>query len=780
MQRLSQALGAAFEGLGRGVVRRRGLALALVLATTALILGLAGLQLKRGGLPLDFTPQALFMDAGPEVAQVRQVAEIFGRDDNDIVFLVQGPLGTDAGVAALRALHATLAEPAQVERVESLITASTASAGDGALQVRLPFEELPPAAAVAAAVADPVLRGLLISADGDTTAVRARIDRNIDRVADLGPVVWDLVARAEAVPLPAGMRVLPTGVPYVRAEVVKLLLDSQLTYVPVVAAFFGITICLLFRRFWLGLAPLVCVLVADLWAMGLLVASGQVFNVLSVLAPTLVLVIGVADGIHITARYVEELARDGDREAALGRAMRAMVLPCFLTTFTTAAGFLSLLVADTAVMRAFGVQASLALAVTFLAVVVVLPTLLAFIPIHRVGRPENTQAPAEARLLAAVDGLVRRRSGAVLLACAALTAGALALGGSVRTNSRLLELYSEGMPTWEAIHIAEDELSGVIPVYLYVETDATDGLLDPAVLGAMGRVEQALRAQAPVLWTTSLASQVERLHGILTDQPGLPDSREAVAQELLVAEMAGRSMLDGMMDEDRRRGRVLVLMADAGGQVYLQVRRDIEAVARAELGGIPGLSWALTGDGFLAASGVDRLIGDLLGSLGLVFGVIFLMFWVMLRDAKLALVALVPNLVPLAFTLATLGLMGADLQTSNIVSFTVAVGLAVDDTIHFIARYQAERRLGKEVDAAMSATYAGAGHAIVLTSVLLVVGFSALATDVLTSTRHFGILTGVTMAAALLGDLFLLPALLHRVDGDKGPTPPCPLHSPAP
>jgi len=766
MASLSTRVADVFEALGRWQVRRRGLALLLLALVTALAAVAGGLRVARDGMPLDFTPQAVFMDGGPEVLRVQQVAEVFGRDDNDLVLLVRGPLATPEGVATLRALHQTLAQHPRVERVESLVSATTLQSQGGALVVTAPLDELPPAEALAHAAADPVLSGLLVSVDGDTTAVRARLDRDLDRVADLSPVVWELVAAAQALDRPDGMRIVPTGVPYVRAEVVQLMWESQFTYLPIVAGLFAITICLLFRRVLLGLAPLVTVLIADVWAMGALIGGGQVLNILSILVPTLVLVIGVADGIHIAARYVEELEVDRDREAAMGRALRAMALPCFLTTFTTAAGFLSLLVADTAVMRGFGVQASVAMAVTFAAVILVLPTLLAWIPVRRLGSAGHSSGQVEQRLLDGLDRLVRRRPGLVLAGCAATVAVALAAGAGVRTNSRLLEMYSDGMDTWAAVHLAEAELSGVVPVYLYVEAPEADGLLDPTVLAAMGAVEARLQSHDAVLWTTSLSAQVRRLHGLLTDQPGLPETAAAVSQELLLAEMSGGELLEGLIDEDRRRGRVMVLMADAGGQVYIDLQADVQAFAAATLDPL-GVDWALTGDGFLAASGVDRLIADLLSSLALVFAVIFVVFLLLLRDLKLALVALVPNFVPLVFTLATLGLMGADLQTSNIVSFTVAVGLAVDDTIHFIVRYRQERAAGRGTTEAMTATFRGAGHAILLTSLLLVIGFSVLATSVLTSTRHFGILAAVTMSAALMADLLLLPALLHRVDGQR-------------
>ena len=166
----------------------------------------------------------------------------------------------------------------------------------------------------------------------------------------------------------------------------------------------------------------------------------------------------------------------------------------------------------------------------------------------------------------------------------------------------------------------------------------------------------------------------------------------------------------------------------------------------------------------LASHGVDQLIRDLLASLVLMLGVIVLTLFILLRSIRLTLIATLPNLVPLVFILGALGVLGADLQTSNIVSFTVAVGLAVDDTIHFIVRYREERRSGLDTALAISNTFKGAGHAIVLTSILLICGFGILAFSPLNSTHFFGTLACVTMAAAMIGDLLILPAMLRLFD----------------
>ncbi len=749
---------------GRLVVRRRGLVSALLALLTVAIAAAAAARVARDGVPLDFTPQAIFMDAGPEFDRLARIEAEFGKDDNDLLLLVDGDLESEAGVAYLRALHAAAESTPGVERVDSVVTATVLEGGDGLLTVVTPLDERPREDAFDILATDPVLGGMMLSADHRTTAVRVRIDTALARVAALAPPIHAVVAAAEAVPRPDGVRLLPTGVPYVRVEVVELMASSQLTYLPLVAALFLGTLTLMMRRLGPALAPLVTVLLADVWALGALVAGGVTFNVLSVLVPTLVVVIGVADGIHIVGRWREELGRGASRADAMAGTLQAMLLPCFLTTFTTAAGFVSLLVAETSVIRSFGLQAAVAMLVTFVAVMALLPTLLAWLPAERLGARHEASA-LEGRLLGGIDALVARRPLPVLGVTALLTVAAAAYGSAVGTNSGLLEMYREGMATHEAITLSEAQLAGVVPVMFHFE-GAPDQLVDPDVLARIDRIEAATRAEAPVRWTSSPASAVRTLHGALTGADGLPADRELVAQELLLAEMSGDRSLEAVLSPDRAQARITALMTDAGGRVYLPLRAKLLALAEAELAGT-GVSVALTGDGFLAASGVDRLIGDLLSSVGLIFVIITVVFALVLRDLRLALLATVPNLVPLVFTLATLRGMGVDLQTSNVVSFTVAVGLAVDDTIHFLVRYRQERGAGHGVAAATRRTLLGAGHAIIVTSVLLVVGFGVLATDDLTSTRHFGVLSSVTMVAALLGDLFLLPALLHLVEKDR-------------
>ena len=747
------------EVYGRSVVKYRAHLSLLILVLTILSLWGITNRLKQG-TPFDFTPQAMFMGEGGEWERLQTYEAEFGAEDNTIIAMLEGNIESADGLAVMGALHQAAEAANGVNSVDSIINAAIAQRD--ALGMIAIEDAVGENTGLDLAKNDPFLSPVLIAKDGSAATLQINLDSQLQQISDLSPVVFDVTDRLRAVPLPEGFTLHVTGVPFVRAEVVELMIEDEKVFFPLVALMFLPTIVILFRRFWLGVSPLIGVLVATIWTMGILFSQGAVLNILSALTPTLVLVIGVADGIHLVSRYREELSKDDNPQQAMGRTTRQMALACFLTTFTTSAGFASLFVADTQVIRDFGMHVAIGVMITFFAVMLVVPTLLAWIPTHRVGLPSNvTERPVYSRLAQWVITKPAR----VLMGCLAVTIFVTWLGKDVQTNSSILEMYQPEHPTWEAVHKAQEKVGGVIPVFIHFNGEPNQ-MLEPAMLQRIDALEQELRAMDLATFTISPAGWVQHLHGLLTDETVWPETRAAVSQELLVAEMTGDLPIERVLSDDRGRARIVAITKDAGGREFLKAKQELEASAKTLFAGT-GVSIDVTGDGMLASAGVDRLITDLLTSLLLILGVILVTMLVLLRDLRLTLIATVPNLVPLMFILGTLGVLGTDLQTSNIVSFTIAVGLAVDDTIHFIVRYREERRQCHDTATAIHKTFQGAGHAIVLTSILLIFGFGVLALSSLTSTHFFGLLACITMAAALLGDLLILPALLQLFDKHK-------------
>jgi len=374
----------------------------------------------------------------------------------------------------------------------------------------------------------------------------------------------------------------------------------------------------------------------------------------------------------------------------------------------------------------------------------------------------------------AIDAVVGRHPGRVLGISLVLCAAALALGTTVRTTSHMMEVFDDDHPSVATYDTVVQHLGGIIPVMIHLESAEPEAFRDPEVLARLERLTQDVRDHPSVGWALSGSDLLASLHGALSGTRAVPDDPDVLDQELLLAEWGGDQLqLGTVFDEDWRQARVMALAPDLGGHVFVALGQELEALATEAFAGT-GVEVVIAGDGIVASSGIHRLIDDLLLSIGLAFIGIWLTLCGLLRNVRLATVAMIPNALPLVFTLASLRLMGEHIQTGNVISFAVALGIAVDDTIHFLARLQEERSRGRSMKSAIRHTFRGAGTAMVYTSLLLALGLGVMAGSDLVTTRHFAVLACATLSAALFSDLLVLPALLHLLGARRLGLKECP------
>ena len=750
--------------LGVVFFRQRIIWALFILSLNALALWNIYSVAKTDGFPVDFSPQSIFIDNGEIVQRLGKIEEKFGREDNDFIIVLDGKgVPTPEGKSFIADLERRFSRLEGIDTVRSLVDAKRMVSSSGLIEIQDIWAEEDP---FTAAKEDRFLHPALISADRQSTVLQVRVRPEIQSIHDLEPILTKITEELY-IDVPDNIDIHVTGVPYIRVEVVQMIWEDNLFYIPIVATIFLITIMILFRGFWNAMTPVVAVLMSMIWSVSFLVSLGATFNILSVLVPMISLIIGIADGIHVVARYREELLLDQDREKALGRTIQSMFWACFLTSFTTGAGFASLMIADTIVIQDFGFHSAIAVVTTFFGVMMVIPVFLAFIPAHKIGHPVS-ERKWEERFFTKIEDIVWRFPRQIMLMSFILTLGVGFYVSDMKADSNIMEMYHPKHPTWKAIELVDTKLSGIVPTMLNFEVKEGT-VLDPVVLEKALRLEQEMKKYEFIAWQYSLTQQLIEIHYALSGERELPATTELIAQEILMAEMAGELPIDRVLSTDQTMMRSLALSRDVGGAVFIVMKKELEEKAHEIFGEDPNILVDVTGDGFIATVGIDKLIRDLFSSIFLVFGVIFVVLFVMVRKFPMAVIALIPNAIPLLLTLATLKLMGSDLQVTNIVSFTVAIGIAVDDTIHFIARYQSERRAGKEHREAIQASFHGAGHAIILTSILLVLGFGVLTGSTLSSTYFFGVLTAMTLLGAIFADLFLLPAMMNwwTLRGDK-------------
>lgn len=759
------------------LARRRswvGLALAVVTAAAAL---------WAVRLDFDFSPRIMFAGHGDMYEFSEELKRRFGYEDALVLVALEATGPADALAPAALDWQHRLSERfgrvPHVERVLSLANLELPRARflGRSRVVLVPLVERWPADAETAArvreilAQSPLVNQTLVSVDRRATVLACWIDPRERSIARLRRVMSDLRNAIEAEPLPPDYRLHVQGLPAVRTEVVEHLMRDQRRLVPLVAVLFFGLLAWLYRSPVTALGPLAAAGVGLVWTLAWLVAAGQTLNIVSNVLPVLLFIIGVSNCVHVVGRYGEEAqaAPDGDRRRAARETIRHMTLPCLLTFLTTAIGFGSLYWADSPGLQAFGWQAALGMGLLYVSTILVLGVILPALtppgPLDRVCPPFGWLTAALAR--------ATLRPRAFVVASFAVTAVVMALavyeGRQVPLNSRLFETYEDGHPTLVSLAFVEEQLGGFIPLEVSLSTAEPRRWTDPEVFVNLAEFQRFASQQPEVLLARSYLDVLEAIHA--RARPGTPTLASAGEPAELAASRARRAarlaepMADAVgyrafLTADGRHARLLLRVRDAGTRRTLELCQRLESELNRRFPPEAGIAWRLSGDAYLNARAMDGFVRDMLSSLVgaavIIFGVIGLLF----RSARLGLIAVIPNVSPLVLTFGYLGWRGYDLNVANVIVFAISLGVAVDDTIHFLSRFVEERAAGHEVGPAIRLVLTSAGETMILTTVLIVTGLSVFFVSDFLPTRRFAELTAVTMAAALAGDLGLLPACL--------------------
>ena len=747
-------------------------------ALTALVLGACVLAGWGGSkLEVDDQPTSIIRSDDAAFAQMEEVFEQFGSDDGACLLLLEGadPF-SPAGVRGLRRLVDAL------EELDGIVTGAV-SLLDMRTRVGLPllpaadasperFEE-----ARAAAATHPLVAGKLLGSDGATNLVVAQLADETLPVAELrrrvraieavlagntaGSAADDTAGSpadttggrepgASAGRSPAApWRVSMTGVPPLRVQIFDAIRREQVV-LSLLAGVVGAVISFaVFRRLGPVLITSAASLVSAWWALGVMGASGETINLLNAALPVLVLVIALTDGMHLMIAVLRRREEGAHPHRAGAHAIRSLGRACMLTSLTTAIGFASLAVSDIEVIRRFGLVFAGAVGLTFLAVITVVPLLGSAFLRRTPSGSAALQGAGLARPFELAARAVVGRSRLVTALGTALTVGMAAVSLQMVPDNRLTEAVPHDHAAARTLERLEAVFGGSVETSILVEFEDEQAGLD-----AMVAVEERL-AEEP--FATGSLSIVD----VLRSLPG-GDEPRATALELLPA-TATRSLLR----RDLGRALIRFRVPDEGAAVaepgYARIQDGLRAVEAAH----PGVRLHLTGTGYVARTNVNVIIEDF--ALGLWVAALTIVFVLAaaFRSLRLGLLSVIPNAFPLAVAGSVLAGLGLELQVSSVLAFTVCLGIAVDDTIHLVSRYRAERLRGRPPEEAAVRAVTAVGRALVITTLVLVGGWGMLLLSEVPTTQLFGVIGLVGLTAALVGDLILLPAMLVAFDPDR-------------
>ncbi len=762
------ARGAFFARLAAAILRRRLLSALLLCALAgACAVGVAQLR-------FDFSATAFFGSDTPELAELDAFMEAWGRDDGLLLVVGRGRPGSffaAAGMAELVALERAL---------DSLATVSSARS-----VASLPARVLPRPATVRAVLpadsarlrASPYVPSLL-AADGSVTALLVELAGNMDNqgvIAAVDAVDERLAAWGERSALEWNI----AGVPAVRRTIFHLMRRDQTLFVPTAAILMGLILLWTFRRLHGVAIPLATAAVPMVMLAGLMGWSGEPIGILNQIYFTLLPVIAIADSIHFVGRYREELRRfgppgtrlpPGRQRDAIVAALASIGAACTLTSVTTVIGFLSLNLADVQILRTFGNYAALGMGLAYLCTLSFGPLLLSFSR-PRVPGAEDGEHAFE-RGLAACARATWSHPRSVLLGAALLLGVSVVAGTKVRIDNDLVGNLAPEHPISRANALVDERLGGVLSLELDV-LGPPGSFDDPALLAALGRVVEAAREDPLVRAVQGPGTLVADLGWLLGAPRELPESREELASRYRVLAASGR--LGRFLSADRGRGRISVRTQDRGALAFRGLCDRVECALAQQLDGFP-VEVRLTGTAFNAYRGINRLTRDLRDSLLLVALCIAVVIALLFRSPRFAALSFAPNALPLVVGYGFLGAVGWSLKPVTAVMFSVGLAIAVDDTIHLLARVREETGAGRGLREAVGEALLHCGRAVTITSLILIVG---LAITLVSSFPAIVALSGLgicVIGTALAADLFLLPALLalwgpKRQPGDGSRAP---------
>ncbi|WP_018144843.1 MULTISPECIES: RND family transporter [unclassified Thioalkalivibrio] len=737
----------------------------LALGILALLILLPGPVLLQ--VNLDNAPESYFPEDAPAVTFDRELRERFPQDQVLVGLFTGSDLFETDFLERIDALAQDMEADPTVERVLSVTTLDHIRAtADGFTVDRLvdgrALDERTPEQWRERVLRDRFAPGLVAGTGGEALAVIVRphaLDNSLQRL-QLERLLRDRIGAHDLEDeLAAIAGHIALDVAQLRAMVKDLafLVPGTMT----------VSLLLLW---WLFRRPLVVVLSAATIsavtgpAIALLILLDRPFTLISAILPPLLTALTVAMLMHFFNAMLHAAQRGHQGRARVEAALAAVARPTWFMALTTAAGLASLQVSSIRPIETFGLIGAFGVLLAAAIVLLLLPAIM--------GRWDRGDWLTPKRGLLLLDRvtalaahLAIRRAGWVLLATAILLALAIPQIRHVEVETDLYAFFDDNHSITQATRAVESELSGVMALEVVFDGPDWDSLQDPGRLQAIQRVQHWLDQRPEVDYSLSLPDLVAEMHWAFNEEDPdyrrIPDDPNLVAQYLFIYD--GRDLFDAV-DRDFERSRILLNLNAHGARSINALMDDLRGYLEANPPA--DLEWDMAGMARLFADQERLLIQGQLHSLYAVAAMITLLMLLMWRSVPLTLLSMIPNLAPVAMIFALMGLLGIWLDMATAMIASVAIGIAVDDTIHILHNYRQRRGRGSPVAWALARSFRRSGRAITATTIVLVAQFLLLALSDFQPTAAFGWLTAFGLIAALLFDLLVLPAMLvvaHRL-----------------
>jgi predicted RND superfamily exporter protein len=748
------------EVLARFILARRYQILAGVGVIT-LFLGAFSLRVD-----LNQRPDELMFKDDPEYPRLQAFFEEFGYDEVVAAAYSADNVLEAGNLRRIRKITEDLGQLKGITRVVSIGNAEDVFVEDGSLTVAPLVRALPENAEQQEALkqrieANPLYGGLLVSRDNGIALFDITLDAKLEveeRDAVLARV--DAIFSEEGNGNPHYMAGSPIG----RAELFRCMRRDFSTLLPMGMILLILTMYLIFRNYLCILLPFVAISLSVVWTVGVMYLAGSELNFFSALIPTILFIVGTSDCVHILSQYQDCRETCSTKSEAVRRTIGLMLVPCALTTLTTQIGFLSLAACRIEALRLFGVFSAVGMGFAFLLSITLLPIGLSMGDT----RPLSLRKPPSEAFLGILGPMHRfnvtgRRLILPVFLALFLLAGYGALRLRVETDPA--KFFGRKIRMITDMLFIEQKVGGFIPFFVVIEGHERDRIKDPLLLEKMDRLGAFIRQQEGVDKVVSGADLIKYMNFRLQENnPSayrIPGDRKAVAELLLMASISDESgLISRFFDDEYSKASLAIRFRHHDFDSYKRLMDAILPYLDSEFGTVPDVTTYVTGTNMMLANTLMPFLQGLKQGLVFAGAAIFTLMIVLFRSLRVGFISMLANVVPIAITFGFMGLLGISLNFATAPLAAIALGIAVDDTIHFLSRFKREFSLDHDYEGAISRTMVSVGKPILITSVILTAGFFIFLLSNFQYTRNMGMLISFTVVSAILGDLILLPVLL--------------------
>ena len=734
----------------------------LVLILLAVFTTLFASQLPS--LRVQISAEAMLKKQSPAWRNFLAAEETFGSEDAAVVVVQDPDLFDNDKLMALRRVVEELESLPFVTRTMSLFDVPYLRNVDGFVHTSPYLDELPMTPVESTrvkkdAIRNPLLRDNLISTDGRTLAINVFLERSS------GDASFDRMATTTIENTIAPLRaqyaeIFQIGLAAIRSDITERIRGDQRVFLPLAVLVLLLTLAFTLRRVTAVLLPFCTAGLSLIWTLGFLGAMGIPINIMTSIVPALVVVIGSTEDIHLLAEYAAGIRAGQERPVAIRRMADNTGLAVLLTFVTTYVGFLSIALNDIELLQQFGLAASTGLLFNYIITVLLVPVILCRFGHRRPDKPQaNTGLSPFQRLAIGLMLRLRKHRNLVFSAAAILTAGALFAATQLRIDNSFLDYLDEDAPLRVHAERMHSELSGVHAFSIVVDAGIKNTFLQVHYLEQLRIIQQLVDESKVFDRSFSFADLVVLLNSVMESDDGtvmeLPEADDIVREYMLFIRPES---VASYVSADFSRARVLVRHNINSSEHLNRVVGALQEQITASVD--PALHVEVTGRSLLSDRAVEEMAYGQLKSLLLISIVIVCLVSLLFVSLRAGIIALLPNLLPVAMLFGLMAVFGIPLNAGTSMVAAIALGICVDATMHVMSRFHEELKLHTSRRAALCSVLKAEADPIFATSIALAAGFLVFATSGFQPVVHFGVLSAAVILIAVLATFVLTPLLL--------------------